>query len=304
MSKHVVVGAGPVGTAVAVLLAQRGDHVRLVTRRGTGPQQPGIELVAADATDSGQLTELATGVAALYNCASPPYHQWLTGWPPLHAAFLAAAERTGAVLATMSNLYGYGAPGGPITPQAPIAATHPKLLLRARMWDDQLARHQAGRIRAVEVRASDYIEANSLLSLGIGKAVLAGKRGYVPAPLDVPHSWTSVHDCAKTLARVAADERAHGQVWFAPANPALTIRQLAARFAEANKAPAPKLTPIPYPVLWTSGLFSPMIRELRTTRYQFTQPFIIDSSATTRELGLPPGPLDEALRDTAARLRR
>ena len=303
MSKHVVVGAGPVGTAVAVLLAQRGDHVRLVTRRGTGPQQPGIELVAADATDSGQLTELATGVAALYNCASPPYHQWLTGWPPLHAAFLAAAERTGAVLATMSNLYGYGAPGGPITPQAPIAATHPKLLLRARMWDDQLARHQAGRIRAVEVRASDYIEANSLLSLGIGKAVLAGKRGYVPAPLDVPHSWTSVHDCAKTLARVAADERAHGQVWFAPANPALTIRQLAARFAEANKAPAPKLTPIPYPVLWTSGLFSPMIRELRTTRYQFTQPFIIDSSITIRELGLPPGPLDEALRDTAARLR-
>lgn len=303
MSKHVVVGAGPVGTAVALLLAQRGDHVRLVTRRGTGPQQPGIELVAADATDSGQLTELATGVAALYNCASPPYHQWLTGWPPLHAAFLAAAERTGAVLATMSNLYGYGVPGGPITPQAPIAATHPKLLLRARMWDDQLARHQVGRIRAVEVRASDYIEANSLLSLVIGKAVLAGRRGYVPAPLDVPHSWTSVHDCAKTLARVAADERAHGQVWFAPANPALTIRQLAARFAEANKAPAPKLTPIPYPVLWSSGLFSPMIRELRTTRYQFTQPFIIDSSATTRELGLPPGPLDEALRDTAARLR-
>jgi nucleoside-diphosphate-sugar epimerase len=303
MSKHVVVGAGPVGTAAALLLAQRGDHVRLVTRRGAGPQHPGIELVAADATDAGQLTELATGAAALYNCASPPYHQWFTGWPPLHSALLTAAERTGAVLAAMSNLYGYGPPGGPITPQTPIAATHPKLLLRARMWDDMLAGHQAGRIRAAEVRASDYIEANSLLSVVIGKAVLAGKRGYVPAPLDVPHSWTSVHDCAKTLARVAADERAHGQVWFAPTNPALTLRQLAARFAEANKAPAPKLTPIPYPVLWISGLLSPLIKELRTTRYQFTQPFIIDSSATTRELGLQPIPLDEALRDTADRLQ-
>ena len=243
------------------------------------------------------------GPAPSIRRASPLYHQWFTGWPPLHAALLTAAERTGAVLATMSNMYGYGAPSGPITPQTPIAATHPKLLLRARMWDDMLAGHQAGRIRAAEVRASDYIEANSLLSLVIGKAVLAGKRGYVPAPLDVPHSWTSVHDCAKTLARVADDERAHGQVWFAPTNPALTLRQLAARFAEANKAPAPKLTPIPYPVLWTSGLFSPLIRELRTTRYQFTQPFIIDSSATTREFGLQPIPLDEALRDTAARLR-
>ncbi|MCW2932363.1 MAG: monooxygenase FAD-binding protein, partial [Actinomycetia bacterium] len=49
MSEHVVVGAGAVGTAAALLLAQRGDHVRLVTRRGTGPQHPDIELVAADA---------------------------------------------------------------------------------------------------------------------------------------------------------------------------------------------------------------------------------------------------------------
>lgn len=302
MSEHVIVGAGAVGTATALLLAQRGDHVRLVTRRGTGPQHPEIELVAADATDAERLTELTKGAAALYNCASPPYHLWFTDWPPLHAAFLTASERTGAVLATMSNVYGYRPPGGPITPRSPIAAAHPKLLLRAQMWDDVLAAHKAGRIRAAEVRASDYIEANSLLSVMIGKAVLAGKRGYVPAPLDVPHSWTSVHDCAKTLVRVATDERAQGQVWFAPTNPALTVRQLATRFAEANRAPAPKLTSIPYPVLWTSGLFSPLIKELRTTRYQFTRPFVIDCRATTRKLGLQPVPLDEALRDTAARL--
>jgi nucleoside-diphosphate-sugar epimerase len=303
MSKHVVVGAGAVGTATALLLAQSGGQVRLVTRRGTGPQHPDIELVAADATNAERLTELTKGAAALYNCASPLYHQWFTDWPPLHAALMTAAERTGAVLAAMSNLYGYGSSDGPMTPRSPIAATHPKLLLRARMWDDMLAGHQAGRIRAVEVRASDYIEANSLLSFAIGNPVLEGKRGYVPAPLDVPHSWTSVLDCAKTLVRVAADERAHGQVWFAPTNQALTVRQLAARFAEVNGAPAPRLMSIPYPVLWTSGLFSPLVKELRATRYQFTRPFIIDSSATTRELGLQPIPMDEALRDTAARLR-
>jgi nucleoside-diphosphate-sugar epimerase len=285
-----------------LLIAQRGDHVRLVTRRGTGPQHPGIELVAADATSAERLTELAKGAAALYNCASPQYHQWFTDWPPLHSALMAAAERTGAVLATMSNLYGYGPTEGPMTPRSPIVATHPKLLLRARMWDDMLTAHQAGRIRATEVRASDYIEANSMLSFGIGSAVLAGKRAYVIAPLDVPHSWTSVHDCAKTLARVATDDRALGQVWFAPTNPPLTVRQLATRFAEVNGAAAPKLTSLPYPVIWTVGLFSPMMRELRTTRYQFTRPFVIDSSATTNEFGLQPIPLEEALRDTAARL--
>jgi nucleoside-diphosphate-sugar epimerase len=125
----------------------------------------------------------------------------------------------------------------------------------------------------------------------------------VPGPLDVPHSWTSIHDCAKTLATVATDERAHGQVWFAPTNPPLTMRQLATRFAQVNGAPRARLASIPYPVMWAAGLFTPLIRELRTTRYQFTRPFVIDASATTDSFGLTPIPLDEALRDAAARLR-
>ena len=302
MSKHVIVGAGAVGSATALLLAERGEHVRVISRRGTGPDHPAIERVPADATDAERLTELAAGAVALYNCANPPYHQWLTDWPPLASALLTAAERSGAVLATMSNLYGYGPADGPITQKTPLAATHPKLALRARMWQDALAAHEAGRVRATEVRASDYIEANSLLSYGIGKALLAGSRGYSPWPLDVPHSWTSIADCARTLTAAAADERAHGQAWLVPTNPALTVRQLATRFTEVNGAPAAKLMSIPYPVLWSTGLFSPMIKELRITRYQFTNPFVIDSSATTQAFGLEPTPLDAALRDAAARL--
>src|SRR5580693_2956444 len=303
MSKHVIVGAGAVGSATALLLAERGEHVSVISRRGAGPEHVAIERVTADATDAGRLAELADGAAALYNCANPLYHRWLTDWPPLASALLTAAERSGAVLATMSNLYGYGAVDGPITQKTPLAATHPKLALRARMWQDALAAHEAGRIRATEVRASDYIEANSLLSFGIGKALLAGSRGYSPWPLDVPHSWTSIADCARTLTAVAADERAHGQAWLVPTNPALTVRQLATRFTEVNGAPAAKLMSIPYSVLWSTGLFSPMIKELRTTRYQFTRPFVIDSSATTQAFGLEPTLLDAALRDAAARLR-
>ena len=303
MSEHVIVGAGAVGSATAVLLAECGEHVRVVTRRGAGPQHPRIELVAADATDAERLTKLTAGAAVLYNCASPQYHQWFTDWPPLAAAFLTAAERTGAVLAAMSNLYGYGPVDGPITTKTPVAATHPKLRLRAEMWNDMLAAHEAGRIRAVEVRASDYIEANSILSTVIGKPLLAGRRAFAPGPLDVPHSWTSVRDCAKTLVIVAAKESAHGQVWLVPTSPPLTVRQLAIRFAEVNGAPRAKVTAIPYPVMWVSGAFSPLIKELRTTRYQFTRPFVLDASATTEAFGLTPVPLDETLRDAAARLR-
>lgn len=298
-----IVGAGAVGTAVAHLLAQRGEPVRIVSRRGGGPTHPQVERVAADGTDPDRITTLAKDAVALYNCANPPYHKWLTDWPPLAAALLTAAERTGAVLATASNLYGYGPVSGPITSQTPLDATHPKLRVRADMWRDAFSAHQAGRLRATEVRASDYLEANSLLAYSIAKPVLAGKRAYVPAPLDVPHSWTAIADVARTLVTVANNQRGWGQAWLVPSHPPMTVRQLTERFAAATGAPPPKLTALPYPVLWFTGVFVPVVRELRTVRYQFTRPFVLDASATTTEFGIHPSPLDEALRHTAEPLR-
>jgi nucleoside-diphosphate-sugar epimerase len=303
MSLHVIVGAGAVGSATARLLADRGEQVRVVSRRGSGPEHPAIERVAADATDAGRLAALATGATALYNCANPLYHRWLTDWPPLASALLSAAERSGATLVTQSNLYGYGPVTGAMTEDTPLAATDPKLKLRADMYREALARHQAGRIRMVEARASDYLQANSILTFALGGPLLAGKRAYSPAPLDVPHSWTSINDVARLLPTVAGDERAFGRAWHVPTNPPLTVRQLANRFTEVNGLPRAKLTPLPYVTLWTAGLFSPLVRELRTTRYQFNRPFVIDSSAATDMFGLMPEPMEDALRETAARLR-
>jgi nucleoside-diphosphate-sugar epimerase len=295
MSLHVIVGAGPVGTATATLLAERGERVRVLSRRGGGPQHPAIERIAADATDADRLAALASGAAALYNCANPPYHQWLTDWPPLAAALLTAAERSGAVLATASNLYGYGPVDAPITASTPLGATHPKLKLRAQMWLDAQAAHQAGRIRATEVRASDYIEANSIFSIVLVKPLLAGKRAYVPAALDVPHSWTSITDVATTLIAAATTEQAWGCAWLVPTNPPLTVREISTRFTTLAHAPAPKLTSLPYAVLWTGGLFSPTLRELRITNYQWTRPFVVDSTYTEQTFRLTPTPIDQAL---------
>ena len=301
MSLHVIVGAGQIGSTTATLLAEQGERVRLLSRRGSGPTHPAIERVAADATDAERLSALADGAAALYNCANPLYHRWLTDWPPLASSLLTAAERSGAVLVSASNLYGYGPVDGPITAETPLAATQPKLRLRAQMWRDALAAHQAGRLRTTEVRASDYIEANSIFSFTLTKPLLAGRRAYVPAELDVPHSWTSTVDVATTLVTVATDERAWGTAWLVPTNLPLTIRDLATGFTKVAGAPAPKLAAVPYPVLWTGGLFSPMLRELRITRYQWNRPFVIDSTFTERTFGLAPIELDTALASVTAR---
>jgi len=300
MTLHVIVGAGPVGTATAKVLAERGEQVRVVTRSGSGPEHANIERVATDATDADRLTALTEGAAALYNCANPAYHQWLTDWPPLAAALLAAAERSGAVLTVANNLYGYGPVTGPITPDTPLAATHPKLKLRADMYRDALALHEAGRIRMTEVRASDYLEANSIFSYALAKPLDNAKRAYVPTPLNVKHSWTSIADVARTLALVSGEERAWGRAWLVPTTEPLTVRELADRYVAAKGLPPAKMTSLPYAVLWTAGLFDKMAKELRATRYQFAKPFILDSTLTETTFGLAPTPIDEVLRTVSA----
>src|SRR4249920_3957065 len=162
MSESVlVIGAGVIGSRVAGMLAERGNRVSVVSRRGSGPAG-----VAADAADAGAMARLAEGAAVIYNCVNPPYHRWPADWPPIAASVLAAAERSGAVLVTLSNLYGYGPAARslgvsaydqahPMTEATPLAATGPKGRIRARVWQDALAAHQAGRVRATEVRPSD-----------------------------------------------------------------------------------------------------------------------------------------------------
>ncbi|MEO3775328.1 NAD-dependent epimerase/dehydratase family protein [Micromonospora sp. B11E3] len=319
MSLHVIVGAGPVGTATARRLAAAGERVRLISRRGAGPGQhgsagpapvgssgegPAVERVAADAADVERLATLTEGAVALYNCANPAYHRWPTDWPPLAGALLAAAERTGAVLATVGNLYGYGPVDGPMTEATPPAATGTKGRVRNQMWAEALAAHRAGRVRATEVRGSDYLGAGATaLPMMVLSGVLAGRRVVMPVDYDAPHTWTYVDDVACTLVAAAADERAWGRVWHVPSAPAVTVRKLATRAAALAGAPAPRLTRLPYPALWLAGLVNPMARELRETAYQFDRPYLLDSSAATAVLGVEPTPLDRSLADTVAALR-
>ncbi|GIG85759.1 NAD-dependent epimerase/dehydratase family protein [Plantactinospora endophytica] len=301
MALQVVVGAGPVGQGLARLLAERGERVRLVSRRGAGPEHPGIERIGADAGNQERLAGLAEGAVALYNCVNPPYHRWPTDWPPIAAALLAVAERTEAVLATTGNLYGYGPVLGPITEAAPLRPYGHKGEVRARMWQDALAAHEAGRVRVTEVRGSDYLGAGAqtLVTRLVVPKVLAGRPAYVPADLDAPHSWTYVGDVARTLVAVAADERAWGRPWHVPSQPPVSIRALAARLAELAGAPAPRLGTMPPALLWLGGVFDPTVRELRETAYQFRRPFVLDSSAATATFGIEPTGLDTALRETA-----
>ncbi len=300
MSLHVVVGAGPVGSAIACLLADKGDRVRLVTRTGSGPEHPGIDRLRVDATDAEGLARQATGASVLYHCAQPAYHRWASEFPPLSAAILQAAEMTGAALISAGNLYGYGLVAGPITENCPVRPSSAKGRVRAALWAAQLAAHAAGRVRTAEVRGSDYLGpgAQTIFTIMVLPAVLKGRRALAPVDPDAPHSWTYTGDMARTMIAVGANESAWGRVWHAPTPPPVPVRTLAARAAKlADVAPA-RIGRMPTPLLRLAGLFSSGAREIPEIRYQFDNPFVLDSTAAQKAFDLAPASTDQVLGET------
>ncbi|WP_280315497.1 NAD-dependent epimerase/dehydratase family protein [Nocardia abscessus] len=305
MSLYVVIGAGPVGSATAELLAARGAQVRVITRRGIGPDHPLIERIAADATDATVLTQHCKGADVVFQCAQPPYHRWATDFPPLAAAALQAAEATGAALLSVGNLYGYGQVDGPISEGHPLRPNSVKGRVRAELWAEALAAHRAGRVRVAEVRGSDYLGAGakSAFTMVALPAVLSGRRALFPADPDAAHSWTDVTDTARTLVAVADDENAWGRAWHTPTAPPVSVRELAGLAATVAHAPPARVSRMPAAMLWAAGLFDANAREMREMRYQFDRPFVLDSSAATAAFGIEPTPTVESLRATITALR-
>jgi nucleoside-diphosphate-sugar epimerase len=301
---HLIVGAGPVGTALALRLADRGERVRVVTRSGGGPSRPLVERVALDASDADRLAAAARGASVVYNCANPgSYPLWERVWPPLAASILHAAETSGAVLATMGNLYGYGPVDGPMRRDTPLRPSDHKGALRAAMWRDALAAHEAGRVRVTEARASDYLgptapPSNGLLPL-YADATLAGRPALVFGDPDAPHSWTAVDDIAATLDMLGRDERAWGSAWLVPSNPPVSVRELLRALGERAGTSEPQLRRMPRWALAVGGAFVPLLREVRGVQYQFDRPFVVDASDTTEVFGIAPTDWDALLDATA-----
>ncbi len=302
MALHVIVGKGPVGSTTADELVRRGHTVRVLSRSG-GTSTHDVEHRRVDAADADALAAAARGAAAIYNAVNPAYTRWATDWPPVAAALLTAAERTGAVLVTMSNLYAYGRPSGPMTPESPLAATDTKGRVRRRMWLDALAASEAGRVRVTEARAADFVgpqvPADHSHLVRQLEPIRRGRRAWVVGDPDAPRSWAYLPDVARTLAVLGTDERALGRAWHVPVAAPRSQREAVGDLAAALGKPAPPVTGIPWWALRSLAAVVPFAREIVDVRHQFDQPFVTDASATTAAFGLTPTPWAEVVAATA-----
>ena len=297
-SQHVIFGAGTTGTAIARLLVERGDHVKVVTRSGRPSDAPGVESVAADITDAAAVRAVAAGATTAFFAAQPPYDQWPTGFPPMIDGLLGGLTGSGTRLAVVDNLYSHGPTGGrPLTEDSPEDATTRKGVARKEVSDRLLAAHAAGDVAVVIGRGSHFfgqLARDSVIGERFFGRIVAGKKAEVYGDPDLPHAYTYVPDFAAALVALADHETTFGRVWHVPTVPAISTRRFAEMAASAAGQPL-KLSRVSPMTLRLAGLFIPPAKEMIEMLYEFDEPYLLDSSAIERELGLSPTPLEVSI---------
>ncbi|WKU43703.1 NAD-dependent epimerase/dehydratase family protein [Streptomyces sp. VNUA116] len=299
---HVVLGAGPAGTAVATELARRGHGVRLVDRSGAGEPIDGVERRRGDvSTIEGALTAIE-GAGVVYHCVNVAYHLQVEVMPGIQDAILGAVETAGARLVVLDTLYPYGKTHGQVmTEDTPWNATGAKGRMRAALDEKYLAAHRDGRARVVLGRSADFVGPgvlNSTLGGAVFPGALTGTEVLGLGDIDLPHSYTDIRDVAAGLATLGERPDGDGRVWHLPTAPARSTREIFQQIERKAGQPL-KITIMsePRPFGPFDEVFIDSYAELF---YQHTEPQVMDSTAIQETFGIKPVAFDATLDDTLA----
>lgn len=300
---HVIFGTGPVGCWTARALRAMDIPVRAINRSGKRPDlmPENVEMMAVDASDPSQAIEAAQGAAVVYQALNPPYHQWHEFFPVLQASALAAAKATGARYVSIENLYMYDS-SKPMTEESPIRPKSKKGELRAKMADEVMAAHKRGEVRATALRSSDYY-GPGVLGSALGEMVFgnlaAGKKAQLGGSAEMPHSWAYIEDVGRAAAILGTQDEALGKVWIAPHAAPVTqgkVVEIAAQFLDTK----PQYSVLSKFMMWMGGLFIPAARASVEMMYEFTEPFVVDSSQFEKTFRVKPTPIIDGIKETAA----
>lgn len=300
-SLHVVFGAGQVGNALILRLASAGHPVRAVSRHRPQTVAAGVEWHVADASDRAATTAAAAGASVVYQCLGAPYTKWPEQFPPMQRNVIAAAEAAGALLVTLENVYAYGPTGGrPMTEDHPLAATTVKGRTRAAMTQELLLASEEGRVRIAIARASDFFGPGATQA-ALGERVfanaLAGKRADFIGDPDLLHTYSYVPDIVSGIVTLATDDRAVGEVWHLPGPETVTTTALLQMVA-GEVGHTVGIRSVPKIALRALGFVNPMMRGLSEMRYEFDEPFVLDTSKFESTFGATTTPLSTAVSDT------
>jgi len=296
-----IFGYGPTGEATADRLRARGTPIRVVQRKRPANLPAGVEFMACDALDAGQVLRAMTGAEQAVITVGFEYKGdvWKQAWPKAMANFLAAAEATGARIVHIDNMYMYGPQDAPLHEDMPLTAYGKKPAARAEVTAMWMKAARGRRVRWAALRAPDFygpgVDRSHIGETGLG-LIAQDKSALLLMSPDRPHAFAYVPDIARAaVSLLDAPDDAFNQAWHVPCAPTRTPRQLLQIGADALGQQL-KVLAMPTLTLRLAGIFSPFLRECVEMRFTWNRPYHVDatkfsrrfwSDATPFEVGIP-----------------
>lgn len=296
---HVVIGgSGGVGSAVVRELVARGRSVRSVNRTGNIPYLPAsVDVRVGEAVVLDSLRAACDGATMIYHCLHP--HRDMGLLAPETRNIVALAAELDVPLVAAQAVFLYGRFDAPMREETPIAPADPLGRAHAKAAAILTEAHASGTARVLIGRAA-HLYGSYLRRFWCGLdpfAAVEGKPATVYGDIDAPHSYMFVDDFARALVTLAENEAAFGRVWHLPAAPTVSTRQLVTMLYEAAEQPL-RLRHRSWVSLRLGSMVSREQDLIRKLLYQFSAPYVVDSSRFAAAWEFTPTPHDQALRKT------
>lgn len=286
-----VFGFGAVGRPIVEKLAARGDRVRVATRNPPTDLPNGVEHMACDVLDAGDVCRALAGSMQAVLAVGFAYDSrlWKTVWPQTMKNLIEGCAEHGVRLVHIDNLYQLGAKTEPRTEEMDLTPTGRKSAILAdvsRIW--QAA---AGRVHVAALRCTDFygpgVAVSHLGALAFGEQV-KGKPAQLLVPATTPHDFAYVPDIARAaIILLDADDADFGQVWNMPCAPTCTPRDLLA-ISAATLGQRLRIWAAPLALLRPLGLFYRFAKEIADVGFTWDRPYIVDGSKFSRRFGFTP----------------
>ncbi|HTV73245.1 MAG TPA: NAD-dependent epimerase/dehydratase family protein [Candidatus Acidoferrales bacterium] len=288
-----IIGAtGAVGQAIAAELRAQGrpyvaigrDHARLEALFGSDP----LATCRVWDTESAEtLVPALAGVESVIYLIGVEYWKFALH-PVLTRRALDGARAAGVRrLLLIGTVYPYGRPGTARVDESHSREPHTfKGRMRKEQEDLVLAAHEPGVFETVGLRFPDLYGPRmekSLLTSAFVNARL-GKPAQLLGPIDRPHEYAFIPDCAHVALRVLDEPHAYGSFWNYGGPGAITTRAFAGEiYAQCGKKPRYQIAN--NLMLRVLGLFNPLMRELVEMNYLITEPVLLDDSRLEALIG-------------------
>ncbi len=308
MKKALVLGAsGGMGYAIVNELTSRGTAVTAFARTREKLErlfrnQPLVNIVAGDVFRMDDLLEAAADAEVIFQAVNIPYAEWESRLPALMRNVVQTAEKRGAKLAIVDNIYAYGrSTGEEVSETTP---KHPHTKKGAiRLRNEQMVKESHA--AAVIAHFPDFYGPNAhstLLYYTLQKILRNKKSGFV-GDQTIAREFIFTPDGAKAIVNLAMTDRAYGQNWNIPGCGTITGEALIEAIRNITGYDKPVST-ISKGMIQFLGLFNKTMREAVEMYYLNEQPLVLNGAKYEREIGpLPRTSYQEGLKQTLAYMR-